>query len=180
MNYADCIQMLLKSVEGKLDPREDESAYFQSICRLIQQSDCTKQRLIPYLTAPVAPLKYGRNRIYYSNLFEVLVLHVPPQVETPIHDHGKSCCCVHVVSGTAVNHIYQRDSHIDQVLQKICCDQVLEGGFFYSSYGQIHSMSNPTNHPLVTLHVYTPPIEGNHIYTQPELLPHEEGSKSVK
>lgn len=177
MKYADCIQCLLKSVEGKLDPRKDESDYFRSICHLIQQSDCTIDQITPYLTMPIAPLEYGRNQIYHSKLFEVLVLHVPPQVETPIHDHGESCCCVYVVSGTAVNHVYQKQSDSDYTLQRMGSEQVTEGSFFYSPYGQIHSMYNPTHQPLITLHVYTPPIEGHHIYTHYELISHEERLK---
>lgn len=171
MKYADCIQNLLQSVESKLNPRKDASYYFESICHLIQQSDCTMDRMIPYLTEPIAPLEYGRNRIYHSNLFEVIVLNIPPQVETPIHDHGESCCCVHVVSGVAMNHVYREKS---KNLQKVSSKKFREGEFFYSPHGQIHSMYNPTNHPLITLHVYTPPIEGNQIYQHHELLSQKE------
>ncbi|SFX21233.1 cysteine dioxygenase [Thermoactinomyces sp. DSM 45891] len=173
MKYARHIQNLLNLEGVNLDPHKDASHYYQTMCRLIRASDCTIDRITPYLTAPVAPLEYGRNQIYCSDLFEVIVLHVPSKVETPVHDHGEACCCVHVIKGSVLNRVYRK--HANETLEILSSKHFTADEFFYSPHGQIHSMYNPTDQPIVTLHVYTPPISGNHIYPNNVLQSHKEG-----
>ncbi|MCH5584691.1 cysteine dioxygenase family protein [Shimazuella sp. AN120528] len=128
----------------------------------------TYQNVSPYITSPVPPLHYGRNVIFRTKLFEVIVLQIPPYVETPIHDHGESFCSVKVVDGVLYNRVY----HIDKTsgdLEQIREERYEQNNYFVVTQDQIHSMYNPNNQPLITFHVYSPPIENNHIYSEANL-----------
>lgn len=117
----------------------------------------------PHLSSPVPPLHYGRKVLARFPLFEVIVLHVPPQVETPIHDHGNSFCCVQVIDGILCNRIYEIQPSTDTPIQ-VREETYRSNDFFAVTKDQFHSMYNPTSQPLITFHIYSPPIENNRIY----------------
>ncbi|MGG5775552.1 cysteine dioxygenase [Bacillus subtilis] len=83
----------------------------------------------PYIKEP-DQYAYGRNAIYRNNELEIIVINIPPNKETTVHDHGQS----------------------------IGCAMVLEG--------LIHKMSNPTSERMVSLHVYSPPLEDMTVFEE--------------
>jgi cysteine dioxygenase len=130
--------------------------------KLIRDIDCTYQQVIPYITCPTT-LNYGRNVIYQTPIFEVIVLNLPPCTETPIHDHGESFCCVRIVKGKLHNRLFEVSSSCDT--PKLSKTEVYtKSDYFTVTNDQIHSMYNPSSEALITFHIYTPPIHNNHIY----------------
>jgi cysteine dioxygenase len=132
--------------------------------RVLRETDCTLKQVTPYITPPVAPLNYGRNVIYQSELFEIIVLNLPAHTETPIHDHGESFCCAKVVSGGLVNrtyHLLPPDNSISTVTEEV---KHYTEDFFTVTKDQIHSMYNPSHEALITFHIYSPPIRNNQYY----------------
>jgi cysteine dioxygenase len=134
-----------------------------AVAQEMKKWNITYEQTAPYITSPVFPLHYGRNVIARDQSFEVIVLHIPAHVETPIHDHGNSFCCVKVVAGQLYNRIYERDKTTGK-LQQTREEKYGAGEYFTVSKDQIHSMYNPSSEPLSTFHVYSPPIQNNQFY----------------
>ncbi|WP_415674636.1 hypothetical protein [Vibrio neptunius] len=117
---------------------------------------------------------YCRRRLFKNDHCEVLILSWLNGQRSKIHDHLNTACGVRVLHGeatetlfeTAANgHIYaSQSSHYQQ------------GSVTVSKDNDIHQISNlqADDEPLVTLHVYSPPLQQFHLYQleggEPELL----------
>lgn len=121
----------------------------------------------PYVTEP-KEYPYGRNIIYNSNEVEIIVVNLPAKGHTFIHDHGKSECCGRVVQGELINVEYEVVDH--EQVRKIKEHKVQASEVFSTPYGMIHQMLNRQAERVVSLHAYTPPLNGLKVYPQPELL----------
>ncbi|MEH7419403.1 cysteine dioxygenase family protein [Neobacillus drentensis] len=108
----------------------------------------------PFITDP-DQFPYGRNVIYLNEHVEVLVLNLPPHVETAIHDHGQSIGCAIIVEGKLLNSIYRIN---DNQIERAAASTVQKGECLYSPSGLIHKMSNLQNEQMISLHVYSPPL----------------------
>jgi cysteine dioxygenase len=93
----------------------------------------------------------------------MLVLCWAPGQFSPIHDHAGSTCAVRVIRGTASETVYQQTEH--EVLQQT--SHWVAGDVFGGSDGDIHAVGNfaPDDTPLVTLHVYSPPLTRMSLYS---------------
>lgn len=121
----------------------------------------------PYVTEP-KEYPYGRNIIYKSNDIEIIVINLPANSHTYIHDHGKSECCGRVIQGEIVNVEYEA-VELDQV--RISNEHLVQAGEVFSTpLGVIHQMQNRRAERVISLHAYSPPIMGLKVYPQPELL----------
>ncbi|MBM7691558.1 cysteine dioxygenase [Peribacillus deserti] len=101
-------------------------------------------------------LAYGRNVIYRNDCLEVIVINLPPHKETAIHDHGGSIGCAVVLEGTLLNSIYRiNNSQIEPAHSFF----VKKGECLYSTLGLIHKMSNSDKDRMISLHVYSPPLQ---------------------
>lgn len=120
----------------------------------------------PHITQPDT-LPYGRKTVYADDKLEIVVVHLPPGVETAIHDHGESEGCALVVSGMVINKTYRKNSCGDIELIKEAF--VPKEHCFRFPKHVIHAVQNPSHVSAVTLHIYTPPITRIRTY---EELPH--------
>jgi cysteine dioxygenase len=102
-------------------------------------------------------LPYGRNVLFSNDDYEVIVINLPGNRATAIHDHGDSIGCAFIVQGELQNITYTLDSN-GYPLQKdefrFQAGQMLE-----SPSGLIHEMRNPRKEAMVSLHVYSPPLQ---------------------
>jgi cysteine dioxygenase len=129
----------------------------------VEQLDCTRERIAPLVTNPQPPLSYGRNVVFRSDRFEAIVIHLPPGTETPIHDHGNSIGCVRVVAGTLENRVFTlKSGDTEPVLSSI--GRHLPGEYVVIGPGLIHAMCNAGEEPMISFHVYTPPLENTKQY----------------
>jgi cysteine dioxygenase len=152
MNVIRCLPLFLNE---KTNPTITQ---MEKLIRCIPYT--TYEQIVPFITSPKPPLNYGRNVIYSTERFEVIVLHLPAHTETPIHDHGESFCCVKIIKGTLHNRIFDLSPHL--TLRKE--DTYTADDYFTVTTDQIHSMYNPSKEALISFHIYTPPIRDNHIY----------------
>lgn len=132
-----------------------------SLKQALREAVCTVERVAPYIPIPDPSLGYGRKVIYHSPQYEAVVIHLPENSSTPVHDHGVSVCCAYVVSGTLINRVYAHEKKL--VIKQETMH--LPGEFMFSGKGQIHSMHNPGKERLISVHLYTPPIQNNRIYS---------------
>ncbi len=157
MEICSCLERTLANLNNPTIPQ---------VTQVLRSLDCDLEKVAPYITAPAAPLTYGRNVIYESDSFEVIVLNLPPYIETPVHDHGESFCCVKIVSGVLINRIYQVLN--EQNLPTLSEEHIYQtNDYFHVPKDQIHSMYNPIPDPLVTFHIYSPPIKNNQYFPHP-------------
>lgn len=122
----------------------------------IRELKCTPLQIGPHVTEP-KDLPYGRNVIHRTDQVEAIVIYLPPLQSTFIHDHGKSVGCAYIVQGTMVNTIYKPN---DRGKAEFLYEYKLNAGeCFYAGPGQVHAMRNPSNKPLITFHLYSPPLQ---------------------
>lgn len=98
---------------------------------------------------------YGRRLLLQTSTAEALVMGFHPSHECPPHDHGGSDGLVLVCSGFAEHCIYRREG---SKLTFVECTIGPAGSIIEAPIKCVHSMGNPGPEPLVTLHLYWPPI----------------------
>lgn len=106
---------------------------------------------------------YKRNLVKEGPYYRVLVLCWAAGQCSPIHDHAGSTCAVRVIQGVASETIYQQAEH--EVLQHT--SHWVASDVFGGSDGDIHAVGNFAidDSPLVTLHVYSPPLVRMGLYS---------------
>lgn len=105
---------------------------------------------------------YARHLLFTSTEVALLVVNWTPEQECAPHDHGPSTYgWVRVLEGTATHIVYTLD-HGRPIRRK--CMLKSAGQVFFAPRGLIHSMGNPGKGRLVTLHAYSPAIQGMRVY----------------
>lgn len=114
---------------------------------------------------------YRRNLVHRHDHFEVLVLCWRPGQHSPIHDHHGSHCGVLVLSGHATEVRFDR---LPSGQLRASSVQPLPAGSVTASVGDdLHVIGNWL-HPekdLITLHVYSPPLNGMQRYPDAVVVP---------
>ena len=108
---------------------------------------------------------YSRNRVVRTDRYEVLVFCWCSGQRSTIHDHEGSACGVRVVCGAATEIVFERVPGGDRV--RAARTQRLRGGEITASFdADIHQIANddPAAVLLVTLHVYSPPLDEMNVY----------------
>lgn len=116
----------------------------------------------PYVKEP-EQCAYGRNIIYRNDMVEVIVINLPKQKETPIHDHGPSIGYAMVLEGNLINTIYRLNQG---KIEHESAHLIREEQFFFSTPGLIHKMVNSGSTRTVSIHVYSPPLQNMTIFQE--------------
>lgn len=118
---------------------------------------------------------YGRRLLLKTAVLEVLVMGFYAGRNCPPHDHGGSDGLVLVCGGAAEHQIYLRDQG-----RLILAESIVEpaGKIIAAPVDCIHAMGNSGPEPLVTLHVYWPPIEHMTIFDLESSKVYEVSSKA--
>ena len=100
---------------------------------------------------------YRRNLLHEGPAYQALILCWGPGQRSPIHDHRGSACGVRVVRGEATETQFRRGRG---GMLMATWSRTKPCGSVCGSYdADIHIMANhSTDEPLITLHVYTPPL----------------------
>ncbi len=113
---------------------------------------------------------YGRNLVYKTEHFELLVLTWLPQQRTPIHDHAGQRCWVTVSMGELAFKNYEVAG-----LDGSKCDLRAMGGVEIGKCGTnayiddgiaVHSIANASRCPAVSIHLYAAPVTSCLIYSE--------------
>lgn len=111
---------------------------------------------------------YGRNLVFKTDLFEMLVLTWLPQQRTPIHDHNGQRCWMVVQSGKLT---FKNFKPLDaknpklEVVGSVELHQAGESVYIDDGIG-IHSIANCTTRPAISVHLYAGPIPRCRIYNE--------------
>ncbi|GLT19184.1 hypothetical protein GCM10007938_29660 [Vibrio zhanjiangensis] len=117
---------------------------------------------------------YCRKRLFKNQHCEVLILSWLNGQRSKIHDHMDTACGVRVLEGEATETVF--DTAENGYIYAVQSTHYPKGTVTVSQDNDIHQISNlqADDKPLVTLHVYSPPLSQFHLYQlekgQPELL----------
>lgn len=102
---------------------------------------------------------YQRNLICQSQWYELLCICWRNGQQSVIHDHAHSTCGLRIISGAAVETIFQRGS--DGLVTPQRESHYVEGQVCCAQDADIHQVCNvqPDDADLVTLHIYSPPLQ---------------------
>ncbi|MBL4818979.1 MAG: cysteine dioxygenase family protein [Deltaproteobacteria bacterium] len=108
--------------------------------------------------------RYTRKRIAIGEFYELLLIGWLPGQASTIHDHLDSSCAFRVLSGVATEKLYSLDTVDPEGIwwAKFQSERDYQPGDICqtASSDDIHRVSNDhSNEPLVTLHIYSPPIK---------------------
>lgn len=122
--------------------------------------ELTFNRLRFYLSDP-GEAPYGRQVIFRSPACECIVMNWSYDQDSLPHNHADAEGWMVVVSG------YARNVYYDESLSVVSEEIIRPGQMFFLPKGVIHKMGNASNatlRPLVTFHLYAPPISGMQVF----------------
>ena len=100
---------------------------------------------------------YQRNRVHLNEHFELVVLCWEPGQSSSIHDHGRSNCLYLILDGSMEEDQFELDA--DGEPQKTGANVYVRGEVTLAPGHLIHRINNNTDARLVTLHIYSPPLD---------------------
>ncbi|VFN00014.1 MAG: Cysteine dioxygenase type I [Candidatus Kentron sp. G] len=131
--------------------------------KLLTNSTLQEELLIPYCRFD--KINYHRTILYKSGKFELLLLGWLPGQESAIHDHAGSIGAMRIIKGTGVETRYR----------PVGADSVKEIGQHHARRGDVLTVGPQTIHrvalsseakeSMITLHLYTPPLNSMKIYS---------------
>ncbi|MDN4523166.1 cysteine dioxygenase [Fictibacillus fluitans] len=127
----------------------------------LKQLDARLEDVFPFLKEPDNK-PYGRQMIYQNDHLEILLMQWSSSMDCSPHDHGQSYGWVQVISGSSDHSIYEIPS--DSLPRERVKRKEKSGSFLNVGKGMIHKMGSAGEEPLITLHVYSPPISGMKVY----------------
>ncbi|WP_298769592.1 cysteine dioxygenase family protein [uncultured Shewanella sp.] len=109
--------------------------------------------------------QYCRKRLFHNAHCEILILSWLNGQRSKIHDHLQTACGVKVLLGQATETQFKRAANG----QVYATESVLydKNHTSVSLNNDIHQISNlqANNEPLITLHLYSPPLQHFHLYS---------------
>jgi cysteine dioxygenase len=133
-----------------------EAADAESVARLLREADVSRSDMID--ACKFDDRRYARNVLAKSPWYQLLVICWRDGQSSPIHDHGASVCGVRIVDGIATETVYQKGD--DGRVRAVSRQDYAEGEVCMTSGRNVHVITNcQANRDLVTLHLYTPPLE---------------------
>ncbi|MBN8549433.1 MAG: cysteine dioxygenase family protein [Deltaproteobacteria bacterium] len=117
--------------------------------------------------------RYQRNKVAFSDWYDLLVICWRPGQGTAIHDHTESSCGFKILKGTASEIVYERssDADPDSLLVRPVRKRAYAAGEICLAQDQdIHRIINESSsNDLVTLHIYSPPLHMKFYEVDPSL-----------
>ncbi|MGG4167607.1 cysteine dioxygenase family protein [Rossellomorea vietnamensis] len=149
---------LKERIKNRLDELSHPST--KELKQVLQSLNIRLEDLQPYLESPEGK-PYYRKLLYQNEAVELLVMNWS-DMECAPHDHGDSKGWIQVMDGTSVNTIFEvKDNNLPQELFD---REYREGSFFFAPKKGVHKMKKGSTGDLVTLHLYSPPIQGMMVY----------------
>lgn len=122
---------------------------------------------------------YTRTRLFESEFCEVLLLAWLPGQVSRIHNHGDSWGAVRVVEGEVVETQFNETA--DGTVRACGTLRMPAGTIAAEQPRDIHRLANASRvAPLVTLHMYAPPLREMQTYAEPEVPRRNAASIAMK
>lgn len=101
-------------------------------------------------------MHYKRNHISKNDDLEFILICWLPNQGSIIHDHPDNGCLVKVIQGVLKEDIYVSDNNESYTYTHTIYNE--QGYISYMEKSRVvHKISNPTDMPSVSLHIYSPP-----------------------
>jgi len=110
------------------------------------------------------PDTYSRNLVTSSKWFELLVLCWHAGHKSQIHDHAGSGCAFKIISGAATEvkcELTGRVSEKVKLVRPVSLNTYPVGSVCASRSEDIHKIVNGGDGDLITVHIYSPPLNMN-------------------
>ncbi|MFZ0369307.1 MAG: cysteine dioxygenase family protein [Halobacillus sp.] len=144
-----------RNILGSMPSYSDE-ALKKALLKLKVQ----KKEAEAWLEAP-GPRPYYRQLLYADERVELLVMNWA-DIECAPHDHGDSTGWIQVLSGTTRHTIFKVEKgHLPKA---VFSETKKEGVLLFAPRHGVHKMGRAGTNPLITLHLYSPPIRGMKVY----------------
>ncbi|WHY74686.1 cysteine dioxygenase [Fictibacillus enclensis] len=150
---------LLERIEMLFGSMHNPSS--RQLLTAIKQLDVRLEDVTPFLKEP-GNKPYGRQMFYQNDHIEILVMQWSTYLDCAPHDHGQSYGWVQIIAGSSDHWIYEI-SPASLPLERLNRKEK-SGSYLNVGKGMIHKMGSRGEEPLITLHVYTPPISGMKVY----------------
>lgn len=149
------MSLTLTDFFGELD-RFGESISLDFLTRRLSHLDISLDDIRDYLR--FGAKTYKRNLIWEGPCYQALVLCWRSGQRSPIHDHRGSSCGVRILSGVAIETLFERTE--EGWIYATRSQELGKNQICGSQDSDIHQVSNlrPRGEDLVTLHVYSPPL----------------------
>jgi len=105
------------------------------------------------------PTRYARNSIHACEHFELVAICWLPKQASSIHDHGRSHCLYVIVEGEMQEEQFVLDDGGRP--RRTQARQFGPGQITIAAPADVHRIVNATSENLVTLHLYSPPLDDN-------------------
>ena len=107
---------------------------------------------------------YTRNLIHRNSNYETLFLCWQPNQISPIHNHSGQDCWVNILQGTCEEKLYVLDEKTNNI--KLISSSISEKGTnaYINDDIALHSLQNIGKNKMITLHVYSNPIDSCFAY----------------
>jgi cysteine dioxygenase len=141
----------------------DESVPIDTLVELLKRVEIDRADIEHVIAFD--PDRYKRNVLKVGPGYAALVLCWAPGQASPIHDHRGSACGVMVLEGKVTETKYERGA--DGLLTQTTTGTLDVGEVCGSYDADIHIIRNAETDGsnLITLHIYSPPLQDYHIYT---------------
>ena len=106
--------------------------------------------------------RYHREFVHRGDGFDILVLTWMPMQGSPIHGHDGSTCAFMVMTGVASETTFTATDPGRAAMDSF--NRYETGEVAAMDGSRIHTVANVDRMPLVTLHVYSPPLRMNGFY----------------
>lgn len=103
---------------------------------------------------------YRRNQIRLGAWYEALVICWKPGQKSYIHDHHGSSCCFRIIEGCAEEIICKPTGRTADLplVRPVATRSFPVGTVCASSAEHIHEVVNHGDQDLITMHIYSPPL----------------------
>ena len=154
---------LIRYMDGLTGP-----AKLEKVEQLLTEADVEREDMIQ--ACKFNDVSYARNRLAKGDWYDLLVICWKKGQSSPIHDHLGSACGVRVVDGTATETIFEETNPgFVRPVRQHC---FTKGQVVVTSDTDIHLITNDDREQdLITLHLYTPPLNMTYYELESTLAP---------
>ena len=99
---------------------------------------------------------YIKMQIFKNNILDCYLIFWEPYSKSPIHNHSNNGCNLKVLNGSLEETLYNLNTDGELKLKKTSIIDKNNIGFIHNNMG-VHSITNPNNYLVTSLHIYSPP-----------------------
>lgn len=157
----------LESCNGPVD--------LERICEVIRNTRLGRSDIEPYCV--FSETTYHRNPVSSSRWYELLVMCWHSGQKSAIHDHRGSGCAFKIVEGQASEMVFERST--EDFVKPVLKRSYQPGEICMARDADIHQIYNEQfGRDLITLHLYSPPLNMTTYQLDPGFLHSPVGSRA--